>query len=172
MSYSQLPQNDAQVVDGKHEEFRGDWEEHAPLRRSRSTSPDESMILSRSFLCSTRRSGTLKATQARFTVFAPWVLNVFLSLVVVYLVSSSARGHYSQPEFSVCEYGPRHPAERYTPAAEAIEYIPVVFKVAVGRDISPYQGLPNDEKDKLWDELYASKSFYKPNRTTPPSINA
>ena len=43
------------------------------------------------------------------------------------------------------------------PAQGAIEYDTKVFYKSFGDDLSPYQGWPDDEKDKLWDALYASK---------------
>lgn len=42
------------------------------------------------------------------------------------------------------------------PAQDAIEYHQKVFHKSFGDDLSPYQGWPDDEKDKLWNDLYAS----------------
>ncbi|KAK0732542.1 tat pathway signal sequence [Apiosordaria backusii] len=36
-----------------------------------------------------------------------------------------------------------------------VEYVPVRFRRAFGKDLSPYQGWPDDEKDDLWEELYS-----------------
>ena len=43
------------------------------------------------------------------------------------------------------------------PAEEASEYSPVIFSQAFGRDSSPYQGWPNDEQDRLWQDLYSGE---------------
>lgn len=47
--------------------------------------------------------------------------------------------------------------EAYSPAERAVDYIPVSFVRAFGmgkEHVSPYQGWPNEEKDKLWEDMY------------------
>ncbi|KAM3519678.1 hypothetical protein NHJ13051_007334 [Beauveria bassiana] len=41
------------------------------------------------------------------------------------------------------------------PASEHVEHVPYVFKMAFLDDISPYQGWPDDEKDRLWQDMYS-----------------
>ncbi len=44
------------------------------------------------------------------------------------------------------------------PADESVEYHDVVFNKAFGDNKSPYQGWPDDKKDKLWEDMYSSWS--------------
>ncbi|KAF1954976.1 hypothetical protein CC80DRAFT_448045 [Byssothecium circinans] len=42
----------------------------------------------------------------------------------------------------------------YSPANEAVRYRDVTFAGAFGRDLSPYQGWPDDHKDEIWEDMY------------------
>lgn len=81
----------------------------------------------------------------------PWALSTVLAIALL------LQSHVQFQQSRTCaEDG----LERYSPAGEAIRYQDVQFHRAFGDEgsshLSPYQGWPSDEKDKLWKDMYAS----------------
>lgn len=70
-----------------------------------------------------------------------YTLNLILAVVILYLWIM-----------------PRDPLQGvYSPANSAIEYETKVFLPGVGSERSQYQGYPDDNMDKAWDDLYKCK---------------
>ncbi|KJK77116.1 hypothetical protein H634G_07537 [Metarhizium anisopliae BRIP 53293] len=101
------------------------------------------------------RSGSwyhrVKCAVLDHSVLVSWALNAILlvSLVLVIVGKSTAR----------CKASPDDQGGRYSPAEDAVEYVPVLFKLGNSHASSPYQGFPTDETDRLWQELYGVGTF-------------
>lgn len=97
----------------------------------------------------------------------PWILNAFLVVALIYMLAvGRARGCTGSPdqqngaysEFLLSEVTLDRGLILQGPAEEAVSYVPVTFGVGFGKTISPYQGFPNDETDRLWEDMYACTS--------------
>ncbi|UNI18540.1 hypothetical protein JDV02_004803 [Purpureocillium takamizusanense] len=51
-------------------------------------------------------------------------------------------------------YDAAHWPGSYSPAEEAVKYVPRQFLAAFGKETSPYQGWPTDEQDQMWEDMY------------------
>ncbi|KID59223.1 hypothetical protein MBR_10650, partial [Metarhizium brunneum ARSEF 3297] len=91
--------------------------------------------------------GTIESSAVlNHSVLVSWALNAILlvSLVLVIVGKFTAR----------CKASPDDQGGSYSPAEDAVEYVPVLFKLGNSHASSPYQGFPTDETDRLWQELY------------------
>ncbi|KAK4172809.1 hypothetical protein QBC36DRAFT_361584 [Triangularia setosa] len=79
-------------------------------------------------------------------ILFPWLFNaVFLALL-------ASRLFYNL-DTELCHY--TFNAGVPSPVEDVVEYVPVQFHRAFGRDLPPYQGWPDDEKNDLWEALYS-----------------
>jgi hypothetical protein len=62
------------------------------------------------------------------------------------------------PVTYVTEHSPEDRFCNPAPAQEAIKYEAKVFYKAFETELSPYQGWPDDEKDRMWEDMYGSKA--------------
>ncbi|POR37564.1 Uncharacterized protein TPAR_02205 [Tolypocladium paradoxum] len=100
---------------------------------------------SRSSLVDTRKR---PSSTCVFWRLFPWILNVILATVGVNL--------WWRAQHQSCPYmwdSSSQPGA-YSPADEAVEYMPKLFNNRFDGDLSPYQGWPTDETDARWQDLY------------------
>ncbi|KAG8404947.1 hypothetical protein J3459_022398 [Metarhizium acridum] len=114
---------------------------------------DGQSLLPSSFLFARSRSwyDRVKSAILSHSILVSWALNaIFLVLVVLIIAGKST---------ARCKTSPDDQGGRYSPAEDAVEYVPIVFKLGNSLASSPYQGFPTDETDRLWQELYNVGTF-------------
>ncbi|UNI23174.1 hypothetical protein JDV02_009009 [Purpureocillium takamizusanense] len=95
-----------------------------------------------------RRSNTKVSPTSMYWASFSWTLNVVMALISV--------SFWWRARHETCPYmwDSRNKPGAYSPANDAVEYIPKIFHNRFDGDISPFQGWPTDESDALWVDLY------------------
>jgi hypothetical protein len=103
----------------------------------------------------TRETSSFSLTKLKLLIFksnfVPWMLNCILLLSIIMITLGKKTYH--------CKPSPDDQGGLYSPAENAVEYTPLVFKLGTGHSVSAYQGFPTDEVDRLWEDLYKDGAF-------------
>lgn len=114
-------------------------------------------------------SNRTKSSIGLLSRLLPWILNFCLTLTLISVIAFPTPHRFNSSEHPerldvLCKTSQAFKSHLLTlpqaPAKDAVEHVLYKFDSGFDPHISPYQGFPSEEKDKLWSELYACKFLH------------